>query len=108
MDKCKRCGKGFETGYSGDIGAIMVEHGVCFNCAFWIEKLAVKDSPDVVRVGGTHYWVEHNDTAFKGFGGAAFSIKWNDGRTLKCSNLWCQGDIPEHFREELPDNAVFV
>jgi len=44
---------------------------------------------------------------FLGCAGRRFWIRFFDGRTITTNNLWCQGEIPEEFREELPDNAEF-
>jgi len=51
---------------------------------------------------------ENHSEPFKGFGGRDFSIKFYDGRDIKTSNLWYQGEIPERFKEFLSDNAEFV
>ena len=96
-----------------DLGVIMREKHFCFHCAFWQQKVDAKNSPLVVRVNGRHFWIEETETAFKGFGGSEFKIHFTDGRDKKKAdvttrNLWCQGDIPEHFKADLPDNAEFV
>jgi hypothetical protein len=47
----------------------------------------------------------------RGFGGHEFHIRFTDGREeaeVETSNLWCQGNIPEHFSKLLPNNAEFV
>lgn len=113
MFMCKKCGE--ESTHHLHLlddpkeeGRIMRELGYCWNCAFWQPKVEAKNDPLVVRVDGTHFWIHEGDTAFKGFGGHDFTIQFNDGRVVETSNLWCQGDIPEHFRNDLPDNAVFV
>jgi hypothetical protein len=89
--------------------AKMDELQLCFTCLFWTEKLEYKNDPRIVRVDGTQYVIGDEDAprAFRGFGGARFNIDFHDGRKVTSTNLWCNGDIPEHFRAELPDNAVF-
>lgn len=106
MAKCTFCGK--EHDGASVLNTDQVERGLCFTCAFWFEKVAVKDDPLVARVDGTHYWIEENDTTFKGFGGHDFTIKFDDGREVASSNLWCQGHIPPQFKELLPNNAQFL
>lgn len=91
----------------------MDRDGVCFNCAFWIEHIARKDNPQIARIDGVHYSVgpePHGkvNPATLGYGGARFKIRWRNGRTEVTNNLWCQGHIPEMFRDELPDNAIFL
>jgi hypothetical protein len=41
-------------------------------------------------------------------GGARSTIRFRDGRSVVTHNLWCQGEVPAHFREALPDNAEFI
>jgi hypothetical protein len=84
--------------------------GQCFTCYFWLEKVPFANDPCSVRSEGTHYWIgeEHEERAFRGFGRRTFIIQFHDGRKVVSTNLWCQGDIPEHFREQLFDNADFI
>lgn len=42
----------------------------------------------------------------QGFGGAKWKITDLDGKERFCSNLWHQGDVPQQFRDRLPDNVV--
>lgn len=110
-----RCGKRATLRYSGDIGARMEERSECFDCAFW-GRLLEQDAerPEtVVIVEGRHYMIEPDpdqprDRGFAGFGGAEFTVAFNDGRVVKSRNLWTQGEIPERFREQMPDNATFL
>lgn len=111
---CSGCGAAAKLRYSGDIGERMREETICFTCAFWQEMIEqdAGEPANVVIVDGRHYLVRPDLAPEKpkflaGFGGARFSIRWHDGRTAVCHNLWHQGEIPEHFREQLPDNAVF-
>jgi len=64
----------------------------------------------VAIVKGVHYMVgdESSKVMPRGFGGSLFNIRWFDGHEAKTTNLWCQGDVPEHFRSKLPDNAEFI
>lgn len=88
------------------------ENGWCFDCDFWLEKVRwiTTRSKEVVRVKHVHYIIgtEADTGSFRGFGGARFDIKFNDGRLITSTNVWCQGDIPEKFWGQLPDNAVFL
>lgn len=105
---CIRCGSLFSTNYV--IKKELVNRNMCFTCYFWEKYVGIKDSEKVVRVNGSHYVITHDDPKayFKGFGGAEFKIKFHDGREVVTHNLWSQGEIPEHFRNYLPDNAVFI
>ena len=86
---------------------------VCFTCWFWREKLQYADIPNSVRVDNVHYYLypdipKGEDLWFAGHGGRRFKIKFHDGREVTTHNLWCQGGIPAHFRDRLPNNAEFV
>jgi len=110
-EPCKECGKIVSTNYLNETKEALIAGNICFKCHFWVSKLVIKDNPRTVRVDGTHYYIDDDKprgSSFLGFGGAEFNIKFNDGRLVTSHNLWCQGDIPEHFKERLPDNAVFV
>lgn len=105
---CRICGstKNNRSQFYG--GEVMEQKKLCFHCDFWDEKLSMKDEPNVVRVQGHHYLIGPEGSPFPGFCGRTFAIKFFDGRTVKTSNLWHQGEIPERFKEQLPDNAEFV
>lgn len=106
-EPCKTCGQLFCNHYSHKDLSI---EGNCFSCDFWFDK--VGRSKNIV-VNGTLYsdgGTKDRSTysGFLGHGGRIFNIKMNDGREFTTNNLWCGGDIPEHFRELIPDNAIFL
>jgi hypothetical protein len=105
---CIKCGNIFGTNYH--ISKELIDGNICFSCYFWQKYVEIKDLPKIARIDGTHYVIEPDNpnAAFKGFGGAEFKIKFHDGREVVTHNLWYQGEIPKHFRDELPDNAVFI
>lgn len=110
-EPCRECGQIFSTNYQEDTKANILKDNICFTCYFWKSKLSIKDDPCTVRINGVHYFIGDNNSskhAFKGFGGREFNIRFNDGRLVTTCNLWCQGDISDHFKERLPDNATFV
>lgn len=106
---CRECGEEDDlNGYQGADERARLS--LCFGCHHWTRLLAVAADPKSVRVNGKHYQISNEDTSwagFRGFGGAKFIVAFNDGRRLRTSNLWSQGDIPWWFRERLPDNATF-
>ena len=85
---------------------------MCFNCSFWDDVLKTKDDVKSVRVDGVQYWIGKEEykypEEFRGFGAQKFHIKFNDGRETITTNLWCKGNIPEHFEDRLKDNAKFL
>lgn len=111
--KCRICGKtdNLSNWFECYQTQLMEKEHVCFNCAFWFEKIAQTNENTVV-VDGVRYTIgeENPNSYFKGFGGAEFNIEFFDGRKVVSHNLWRQGEIPEHFRNypELQDNARFI
>lgn len=43
-----------------------------------------------------------------GFGGAAFTVRLDDGREFFTNNNWSRGTVPVRLRKLMPSNAVFV
>jgi hypothetical protein len=108
-DPCKICGSVVSVRYCEPIKSEMTEKNICFFCHFWSGHAAKKNNKNIARIDGHHYMISSDtDRGFQGFGGRKFTIRFNDGREVVTRNLWSQGDIPEHFKEQLPDNAVFV
>jgi hypothetical protein len=89
---------------------VMKKEQLCFACAFWKNLI---DNPVPYRqiINGTHWtfnpWSD-KPMMFAGHGGRAFYIMLNDGNVLRSNNAWFQGEIPEHFRSQLPDTAKFI
>ena len=87
--------------------------GMCFTCAYWQRYIDLKDKQNEVIVGGVHYRcntdkpIDNINPQWNGFGGRRWHIRFFDGRDVITNNLWYQGQIPERFRELLPDNAEF-
>lgn len=89
----------------------MRKHHVCFTCAVWMDKI---QNPSVGQeIINGHYYIVHPfarrpHNIVLGFGGHEFYIRRFDGTLIKSNNVWHQGEIPEHFRRELPDTADFL
>jgi hypothetical protein len=77
----------------------------CFQCNFWKEKIEIKDSENVMRVNHYHYILGPH-IGMRGFGGRMFLFE-KQGKLYKSCNVWFQGEIPERFWNDLPDNAIF-
>ncbi|MFI0929674.1 hypothetical protein ACH4TP_37985 [Streptomyces sp. NPDC021012] len=97
----------------------------CFDCRYWQEKTEWADNGDrvpahisgddlnlVARIDGKHYMVgpmNHTRPAhWLGYGGTVFTFRFHDGREITSNDVWAQGDIPQRWRDRLPDNAVIV
>lgn len=129
---CKVCGVNFKSWWqSSPDHKRRKEVGICSTCDFWVEKLSVKDQPNVARINGKHYILGNELEAvldpsesftelFKrlesthprkqgmGMSGALWAIRFSDGRVVFTNDLWHQGDIPEEFQVMLPNNAEFM
>ena len=105
--KCPTCNK--EIGTFGSDERSLIEHGECFSCSIWRERLSLIRQPNIVIIDGTFYTIgdEDSPSPFRGFGGSKFVIRFKDGREVTTTNLWCGGDIDEHWRPQFPDNADF-
>ena len=117
MDKCRLCKR--------TIGIDMAHaavNDVCWECAYWtgiINDRYTQVDVDVIDVDDCHvvvngacYYIgqETGGTGIGcGHGGRKFTVSFFDGRIVTTTNLWCQGIIPERFRNMMmSDNAVFV
>ena len=105
--KCEICGKEIEK--SRYVGCVICG-SKCFNEYYWRKVVSEKDR--YIIIGGKCYCdagerEQPYDTWCLGHGGRRFWIRFQDGRTITTNNLWCQGDVPEKYRAELPDNAEF-
>lgn len=107
---CVECGDVLHADYVEPTRTQILERQLCFMCLFWSGYVAAKDEPAHVVANGWHYVISPDQPkgfrGFEGFGGAAFTVQFHDGREVATRNLWTQGEIPEHFRERLPDNAT--
>ena len=114
MKKCKNCGAEFDETLRD------LESDLCFSCYFWEEQYQTDQEyrkipehfSEVIIIDGHHYVADtdpsHKKNLYKGIGGAPHLVKFKDGRVEAFDNLWHQGEIPEIFREKLPDNAEFI
>ena len=108
MFKCELCNKEFEKRFymPGEFYNVCRD---CFKTKYWLMIVAEKHLH--IIVDGTCYCIGshgNSNTDMNGFGGSLFKIEKYDGRIIETNNLWFQGDIPEEFKEQLPDNAKFV
>lgn len=124
---CRECKQQFgQHNFDGVTRERLIKNQLCFNCDFWQEKVLWKLNHDdavsrgaplskleleIAIINGVHY-VIHDKVAnpgwIHGYGGRLFRVHWFDGRAKESNNVWCQGRIPDHFRERLPDTAEFL
>lgn len=110
--KCKFCGTPEYIHWIDEVNEQLIKNQWCFNCNFWFEKVEYLKNNDktfdghqVIRIDGYHSII-HN--VVKGDGRANFKYQLFNGEIIKCNNVTYQGDIPERFKEMLPDNAIKI
>lgn len=109
---CKCCGGVVGTNYTGNLG--MVKNNLCFSCQFWTERLPTLSNPNVFIIRGEFYSDAGNrpdsPRSALGHGGRRFRIQLlaPPNTIIETNNLWHGGEIPDRFREQFSDNAVFL
>ena len=109
---CMKCGKtDVNTDYMEPEKSEMIAASLCFHCHYWTERIQRTHVKTQVVVKGVVYQIgpesANSGHAFRGHGGRRFKIKFFDGRVIETTNLWVNGDVPPHFRDDIPDNADF-
>lgn len=84
-----------------------------FTNEFWQGhyEQALKDPKHHPVIDGVKYYIstrESDAAGFEGFGGRKFTICFNDGTEITTRNLWHNGEVPDEWRDKLPDTAKFV
>lgn len=117
---CLKCG--FENphlAYGEPVKSQMRGRQLCFSCNFWINRIEKFDEDGdrtYLTVDGAVYsfytkepMVDKSKHGFLGFGGRVWWIYFPSTDTrIKTNNLWHGGDVPEHFRDRIKDNAEFL
>lgn len=112
--RCLECGDPQAGKWDKQTTAQMAERQLCFTCNAWTNRQREDASrPErVAIINGYHFTISPDQPrgyqGFLGHGGRRFDIRFHDGRDVVTHNLWAQGLIPGHFRDRMPDNAVFV
>ncbi|HVX12730.1 MAG TPA: hypothetical protein VHC22_16230 [Pirellulales bacterium] len=78
---------------------------------YWLDRILLSHDPSSVRIEGVQYMLRPENETFHGFrghDGQEFYIEFDDGRLVRTTNLWRNGNIPAEFSERLPDNAAFL
>nr|WP_297937003.1 hypothetical protein [uncultured Lachnoclostridium sp.] len=106
--RCEICGK--EIPQSLYSGAVLCS-SACFSVHFWRQICSEKE--EHLIIDGECYFVDTPALSTKpssmlGHAGRRFTIRTFDGKIIETNNLWYNGMIPSEFRDQLPDNAMFV
>jgi len=114
---CKECGEREQNHFFKSVAAYLTREQLCHSCSHWYEKIRWKANESesyhniAAVVEGTHYTIHNkvnNPGSHCGHGGSLFRVRWFDGRVKESNDVWCQGSIPDRFRERLPDTAEFL
>lgn len=103
---CTVCGAREPNRWVPETKERLARLSLCFNCDLWRGIISRADR--FIRIAGVCYVDNGKNKPRDGFGGRTFRIRMNDGREITTDNLWTQGVIPERFRAEFPDNAMFA
>lgn len=108
--KCSKCSEKAKLSYKNK--QELIDNQMCYSCNFWRKKVEEFGDNNIV-VDQTHYTIgpvlPKNTSVFRGFGGSKFIIlKNNKLKPIVTHNLWCQGDIPKIWKDQLPNNAKFL
>lgn len=105
---CVDCGNVFHTNYIPEVKDRLLSANRCHTCDFWTQLIG---NPNAIVVGGCHYMdsgTDNTNTRWNGFGGRKWKYSKNGGEPKETNNMWFQGEIPERFRDRIPDNSVFL
>lgn len=88
-----------------------IRKNYCFSCNFWTDWMEDKKE-NIIRIDGNQYVIGKEPSEnfrhkeLLGFGGREFKIKkFDSDEIITTHNLWYSGEIPQHFRERMPNNA---
>lgn len=108
---CKHCGTYIDAEHSLT-GSYLLERQECSRCNHFITALEWNPKNTLI-IGGEMYTVgkesDDADPKWRGCGGSLrFFEFYNSDICYKSTNIWHRGTVPAHFREIMPDNALWV
>lgn len=133
-EPCRECGNQVGASHFGNgIGDRVKKYRVCFTCDFWLgmlaemwmHALARNEGPEEqaayereygrpLVIEGQHYVAFFEDGStlgVRGFGGREGRFVMLGDRVetqVSSRNMWCQGEVPDHFQERMPSTAKWV
>jgi hypothetical protein len=108
---CRECGEWHGREWVPEHAARLRKEQLCHHCYFWHEKIHwmanAKDAARCVRTSDfIHFTIgDEQIRGSRGHSGRPFIVTFRNGGTVRTTNLWFQGPIPERFRDRLTPNA---
>lgn len=107
MLKCSVCGKKIlRSSYDG---VVLCGSEECWPYYYWSKIAREKD--EHIIIDDECYTIGNEEAgkwSTRGYGGKKFIIKKSDDTIITTTNLWHNGNVPERFKELLPNNATFI
>lgn len=107
---CRDCGAvGYSTSFTPTCAEkkLIDSEGVCFSCAYWLVRIEQKhDTVIDGRIYGVGNGREGNP--HNGMAGRRFDIEYFDGRRVTTFDLWAGSEVPDRYKQQIPDTARFL
>lgn len=115
MCKCSVCNSTYNLNEfeNCNIRDIMLSKDMCFNCAFWQEKVDLANENTIVVDGYRYQCSLVDKNIVKGFLGCGgvdryFQMLNNPNDVRHYNNCWCQGKVPDLWKDKIPNNAISI
>lgn len=108
---CRKCGSIIKSNYIEEEAKKLREKHLCFTCNHWDEIYKDMSNKRQIIIKGESYYIENDNpnAAFQGYGGRLIKIKrFDSDKIIYTKNLWNQGKISKHWKQDFPDNAEFI
>ena len=103
--RCCVCGKVIDT----SLYVRPMCSSECYMKRYWMDIIEEKEDHVIIEGRCCFIAPEHDTTRPRGHSGRKFILKsLFDGKIIETTNLWYQGEIPEEFREALPDTHIVI
>lgn len=115
MCKCSICNSHYNLNEfeNCNIRNIMLSKNMCFECAFWQEKVDFADKNTIVVEGYRYQCSLVDKNVVKGFLGCGgvdryFQMLNNPNDVRHYNNCWCQGKVPDLWKDKILNNAISI
>ena len=96
---CKDCGERDLLSWDAATRERLQATGLCFSCLHWADFLRdMERGPRRMFISGGVAYSIGDQYKGDGHGGRRFHVVWPDGQLSDTRNLWCAGEVDEHWR----------